>query len=273
MNPNTSSGDTAAVTNRLKAIKLENVTVAYNGHPAVTDVSFSILDGETVSFLGSSGCGKTTILNVIAGFVSPSAGYAFANEREISGPGPDRAVVFQSNALFNWMTVENNITFSLRCTGESRSERKRIAEEMLTLVRLEKYGRSYPYQLSGGMRQRVGIARALAAKPKVILMDEPFAALDVQTRESLQEEVLRIKAQTNCTIICITHSVDEAVFMGDRIFLFSSRQPGSYDEFSVDLPTPRWSAENRLDARFLTLRNSLYRRMTDAQYATHNEEY
>jgi NitT/TauT family transport system ATP-binding protein len=242
-------------------IKLENVTVTYDDKVAVSDVSFDIRAGEVVSFLGASGCGKSTILNVIAGFVLPSAGYAFVAEKEVVAPGPDRAVVFQSNALFNWMTVSDNISYSLKCRGASKSERRAIAAAMLELVGLNGSGSKYPYQLSGGMRQRVGLARALAAKPKVILMDEPFAAVDVQTRETLQEEVLRIQETTRSTIICITHSIDEAVFMGSRIFLFSSVNPGRHQEFPVDLPYPRWSAENRIRDEFVTLRNALYLQM------------
>ncbi|RTL49811.1 MAG: ABC transporter ATP-binding protein [Bradyrhizobiaceae bacterium] len=242
-------------------IQLDSVSVAYDDKVAVSDVSFRIGKNEIVSFLGASGCGKSTILNVIAGFIQPTSGYAFVSGKQITSPGPDRAVVFQSNALFNWLTVAGNITYSLKCRGAPASERASTARDMLQLVGLAGIGEKYPYQLSGGMRQRVGLARALAAKPDVILMDEPFAAVDVQTRETLQEEVLKIQDKTNSTIICITHSIDEAVFMGSRIFLFSSKEPGRHEEYVVDLPSPRWKPENRIHPNFLSLRNELYLKM------------
>src|ERR1700742_3901799 len=156
-----------AAAHRPKMLQLDSVSVSYDGKSAVSDVSFVVRAGEVVSFLGASGCGKSTILNVIAGFIPPTTGYAFVAEKEITGPGPDRAVVFQSNALFNWMTVADNVTYSLICRGASNAERKQVAAEMLQLVGLEGSGEKYPYQLSGGMRQRVGLARALAAGPKV----------------------------------------------------------------------------------------------------------
>jgi ABC-type nitrate/sulfonate/bicarbonate transport system ATPase subunit len=250
-----------ASSRRPRMIELEGVSVSYDDKVAVSNVSFQIHEGEVVSFLGASGCGKSTILNVIAGFIRPTTGYAFVAEKEITAPGPDRAVVFQSNALFNWMTVANNVSYSLKCKGAGKAERRRVASEMLQMVGLEGSEEKYPYQLSGGMRQRVGLARALAARPKVILMDEPFAAVDVQTREGLQEQVLKIQESTKSTIICITHSIDEAVFMGTRIFLFSPTAPGRHEEFVVELPAPRWSSDNRVDERFVALRSSLYLKM------------
>jgi len=159
------------------------------------------------------------------------------------------------------MTVAENIAFSLRCAGAGRAERRRVAAEMAALVGLSGFEDAYPYQLSGGMRQRVGLARVLAAKPKIMLMDEPFSALDVQTREVLQEEVLRIRERTGCTILFVTHSIDEAVFLGDRIFLLTELKQGLFEEYAVDLPQPRANADNRLDASFLKLREAIYRRM------------
>ena len=169
--------------------------------------------------------------------------------------------MFQAAALFDWMTVADNISFSLRCAGRPRAERRRVAEEMAALVGLTGFEGAYPYQLSGGMRQRVGLARVLAARPKLMLMDEPFSALDVQTREVLQEEVLRIRDRTQATILFVTHSIDEAVFLGDRIFLLTDLKDGAFDTFTVDLPTPRASAENRLHTAFIRLRETIYRRM------------
>lgn len=242
-------------------LKFEKVGFAYDGRPIMRDVSFQVAPGEILVLLGPSGCGKTTILNMVAGFLAPTEGVAVVEGREIAGPGPDRGVVFQAAALFDWMTVAENIAFSLRCSGRKKAERRAVAQEMAALVGLKGFEDAYPYQLSGGMRQRVGLARVLAAKPKVMLMDEPFSALDVQTRETLQEEVLRIRARTGCTILFITHAIDEAVFLGDRIFLLNDLSNGAYDTFDVSLPTPRETPENRLHPSFLKLRETIYRRM------------
>lgn len=242
-------------------LKFDRVGFQYDGRVIMRDVSFAVGAGELVAVLGPSGCGKTTILNIVAGFLKPTEGVAFLNEREIDGPGPDRGVVFQAAALFDWMTVAENIAFSLRCAGRPKSERRKVAEEMAALVDLRGSEDLYPYQLSGGMRQRVGLARALAAKPKILLMDEPFSALDVQTREVLQEEVLRIRDRTGCTIMFVTHSIDEAAFLGDRIFLLNDLKDGHYDEFAVDLPTPRANGENRLHPDFIRMRETIYRKM------------
>ncbi|KQO91191.1 ABC transporter ATP-binding protein [Methylobacterium sp. Leaf91] len=242
-------------------LKFEKVGFQYDGRPIMRDVSFAMQPGEIVAVLGPSGCGKTTILNMVAGFLDPTDGVALIDGREIRGPGPDRGVVFQAAALFDWMTVADNISFSLRCAGRPRAERRQVAEEMAALVGLTGFEDAYPYQLSGGMRQRVGLARVLAAKPKVMLMDEPFSALDVQTREVLQEEVLRIRERTGCTTLFVTHSIDEAVFLGDRIFLLTDLKDGAFDTFSVDLPAPRGNPENRLHPAFIRLREAIYRRM------------
>jgi len=198
---------------------------------------------------------------MVAGFLSPTSGAAFVDGKQIEGPGPDRGVVFQAAALFDWMTVAQNIAFSLRCAGRPRADQRRVAAEMATLVGLSDFEGHYPYQLSGGMRQRVGLARVLAAKPRVMLMDEPFSALDVQTREQLQEETLRIRDQTGCTILFVTHSIEEAVFVGDRIFLLTDLSDGEYEKFDVELPAPRSASENRLNPEFLRLREVIYRKM------------
>ncbi len=239
-------------------LKFEDIGFAYDGRDVLKNVSFSVGRGELVALLGPSGCGKTTILNLIAGFLAPTDGYAFVDGRLIEGPGPDRGVVFQSYALFDWMTVRDNISFSLRCSGMAKKERWAVAAQMAELVGLSGFERSYPYQLSGGMRQRCGLARVLAASPKVMLMDEPFAAVDVQTRETLQEEILRIKAETGCTIVFVTHSIDEAVFLADRIFVLSDLSKGSFMDIPVVLPQPRSSPANRLHPSFLSLREKIY---------------
>jgi NitT/TauT family transport system ATP-binding protein len=242
-------------------LKFDHVSFGYDGRTIMRDTSFDIRSGEIVVLLGPSGCGKTTILNMVAGFLSPTAGAALVDGKQIEGPGPDRGVVFQAAALFDWMTVAQNIAFSLRCAGRSRADQRRVATEMAALVGLSNFEGHYPYQLSGGMRQRVGLARVLAAKPRVMLMDEPFSALDVQTREQLQEETLRIRDQTGCTILFVTHSIEEAVFVGDRIFLLTDLSDGNYEQFDVELPVPRAASENRLNPGFLRLREVIYRKM------------
>ncbi len=242
-------------------LSFEGVGFGYGDKTVMRDLSFSIRPGELVAVLGASGCGKTTILNLAAGFLRPTEGFALIAGRQITGPGPDRGVVFQSAALFDWMTVAENIAFSLRCAGRPRAERARVAREMASLVGLSGAEDRYPYELSGGMRQRVGLARVLAAGPRMMLMDEPFSALDVQTRETMQEEVLRIRDRTGCTVLFITHSIDEAVFLGDRILLLEDIREGRYETYAVDLPQPRDNPENRLAPAFLKLRERIYRRM------------
>lgn len=242
-------------------LRFEQVGFKYDGRDILKNLSFSVKHGEFITILGPSGCGKTTMLNIIAGFLQPSSGLALVNDHEIAGPGPDRGVVFQSYALFDWMSIEDNIAFSLRCGGKSKQEQLAVATEMAALVGLQGFEKYFPYQLSGGMRQRCGLARVLAANPSVMLMDEPFAAVDVQTRETLQEEIVRIKTETKCTIIFITHSIDEAVFMADRVFLMRKGRLGAFDEFVIDLPEPRSSAENRLHPEFLSVREKIYRTM------------
>jgi len=246
-------------------LRFEKVGLAYSGRSILSDVSFGVGPGELVALLGPSGCGKTTILNIVAGFLKPTSGYAFIGTQPIAGPGPDRGVVFQSYALFDWMTVRENVAFSLRCRGTSKAERTRVADEMISLVGLDGFGDYYPYNLSGGMRQRCGLARVLAASPNVMLMDEPFAAVDVQTREALQEEILRVKAQTGCTILFVTHSIDEAVFLADRIFLLTDLAHGRFQEFPVALAEPRANPENRIGPEFLALRQRIYLAMRDGR--------
>jgi len=245
-------------------LKFDAVGFGYDGHDVLKNVSLSVKRGELIAVLGPSGCGKTTILNIVAGFLKPTEGVAFVDNRVIEGPGPDRGVVFQSYALFDWMTVRDNISFSLKCAGRPRAEQVRVGEEMARLVGLHGVDNKYPYQLSGGQRQRCGLARVLAASPKVMLMDEPFAAVDVQTRETLQEEILRIRDETSCTILFVTHSVDEAVFLADRIFLMSNLAGGQYRDIPVRLDAPRWRSENRLSSEFLKLREEIYLEMRTA---------
>jgi NitT/TauT family transport system ATP-binding protein len=202
-------------------------------------VTFDVEDKEFVCILGSSGCGKTTLLRIIAGLDTAESGSIVLDREEIRGTSPKVGMVFQEYSLFPWRTVIDNIAFGLEMQGMAKDERYRIAEHYLNLVNLAQFRNSYPSELSGGMRQRVAVARALALDPVLLLMDEPFGALDAQTRNMLQKELLDIQETTKKTIIFITHSVDEAVYLSDRIIVLSPRPGRVCRIFPVDLPRPR----------------------------------
>ena len=203
------------------------------------DVTFSVARGEAVCLVGPSGGGKSTILNLLAGLVAPTSGRVLWEGKPVDGPGPDRAVVFQDAALFPWLTLEQNIAFPLELAGVAKSERAERTEELLRLVHLLKFRRSYAHELSGGMRQRGAIARALATKPRMVLFDEPFAALDGQMRELLQNEVERIVQATGTTMVFVTHQIEEAVRLGDRVILIGARPGKVLGDVPIDLPRPR----------------------------------
>ena len=218
---------------------------------AVHDLSLEVPAGEFVSVVGPSGCGKTTLLNMIAGFIPLTGGEILVGGRPVKGPGPDRGVVFQSFALFPWRTVLDNVAFGPKMRGVARAEREKIALEYLALVKLSAAAGRYPNELSGGMQQRVGVVRALANEPDVLLMDEPFASVDAQTRMTLQEELTRIWEQKRPTVIFITHDVAEAVFLGNRVVALSKGRV--LEEIVVDLPRPRVWDELNEDDRFKAL--------------------
>jgi NitT/TauT family transport system ATP-binding protein len=221
---------------------------------AVEDITLSVTDGRFMSIVGPSGCGKTTLLNIVAGFIPTSSGSVLIDGKAISGPGPDRGVVFQSYALFDWLTVRQNIEFGPRMAGVKARERSTRADTFLSMVGLRKFANRYPYELSGGMRQRVAIARALANDPEILLMDEPFASLDAQTRELMQEELLKIWETTGKTILFITHSVDEAIYLSTDVAVMSYRPGRIKQMFPVALPYPRADYSIRTDERFLQLK-------------------
>ena len=204
---------------------------------AVSDVTLDVEEGDFICVVGPSGCGKSTILNMIAGFLPPSGGKILVGGREVSGPGPDRGVVFQSFALFPWKTVLENVAFGPKMRGVGRKEREKIAREFLELAGLEHAADRYPNELSGGMQQRVGVARALANDPDVLLMDEPFASVDAQTRMTLQEELTRIWQERRPTIVFITHDVSEAVFLANRVVVLSRGRV--LEDMLIDLARPR----------------------------------
>ena len=243
----------------MKSLTLRNLSKTYfdayaGAHvSAVRDVSLSVPEGEVVSIVGPSGCGKSTILNMVAGFIPPSSGEIRVGDRAVTGPGPDRGVVFQSFALFPWKTVLENVAFGPKMRGVARPERERIAREFLGLAGLEHAAGRYPNELSGGMQQRVGVARALANEPDVLLMDEPFASVDAQTRMTLQEELTRIWQERRPTVLFITHDVPEAVFLANRVVVLSKGRV--LEDVEVPLPRPRrWDALVESDA-FKTLSN------------------
>ncbi|MGM9927429.1 MAG: ABC transporter ATP-binding protein [Bacillus sp. (in: firmicutes)] len=201
---------------------------------AVKDLHFSIKDGEFLTLVGPSGCGKSTLLDLLTGLSKPTSGQILIDGKEITGPGLDRGIVFQQYALLPWKTAKGNIEFGLEAKGIPKKERKEQAEYFLSLVGLSSFADRFPHELSGGMKQRVAIARSLAFDPEVLLMDEPFAALDAQTRETLQSELLSIWEKTKKTIIFITHGIDEAVYLGQRVAVMSTR-PGTVKHI-IDIP-------------------------------------
>ena len=201
---------------------------------ALRGINIACAEGEFVCLLGLSGCGKSTLLQMIAGLEPPTEGQIVVAGRELDGPSPATSIVFQDHGLFPWMTVGRNVEFNLKARGAPRAERQRRAGEMLALTGLEAFAGRYPHELSGGMRQRVGIARALTTKPRALLMDEPFGALDAQTRGRLQQELLDIWARQRTTVLFVTHSIDEAIFLADRILVFTPR-PG---RLAADVPVP-----------------------------------
>ena len=206
---------------------------------ALRGVSFEVQTGEFCCILGHSGCGKTTLLNMLAGFDQPSSGQLLVGGRPVAGPGWDRTMVFQDYALFPWLSVERNIAFGLEMKGTPSAQARDIVARHVRLVGLGGFEKHLPHQLSGGMRQRVAIARALAMDPQVALLDEPFAALDAQNRALLQDELVRISQETRKTMVLITHSIDEAVKLSDRVIVMT-RRPGSVKEdIVIDLPKPR----------------------------------
>ncbi|MGD1902547.1 MAG: ABC transporter ATP-binding protein [Geitlerinemataceae cyanobacterium] len=206
---------------------------------ALRDINLHAEPGEFICVVGASGSGKSTLLRLIAGLEMPTSGELDLNGRAIVGPGADRGMVFQSYTLYPWMTLQKNVEFGLRLQGVNSKERRDRASYYLDIVGLASFARAYPKELSGGMKQRVAIARALATQPEVLLMDEPFGALDVQTREMMQEFLLEVWRRTNCTILTITHDVREAVFLAQRIYVLSAH-PGTIDcEFQIDLPRDR----------------------------------
>ncbi len=215
---------------------------------ALSPVNLEIEDGEFVCIIGPSGCGKSTLLNILAGLETPSTGDVRVDGVLVNTPGPDRVVVFQEAGLMPWMTVRNNVEYGLKLQGKSKEERWVQAEKYLKMVHLSKYADAMPHELSGGMRQRVSIARALALEPKVLLMDEPFSALDAQTRDLLHDELQRIWQETHKTILFVTHNLREAVYLADRVMIMTAA-PGSIKKIiTVPFSHPRSKSSTEVSA-------------------------
>jgi len=245
-------------------IEIRNVTLAYDTPagrvPGVENVSFSVEASEFLCIIGRSGCGKTTLLNILAGFLMPSAGEIRIGGKAVAGHGLDRGIVFQDFAqLFPWRTALGNVAFGLEMKGVPKAEREAIALKQLELVKLEKFAQSYPHHLSGGMQQRVAIARALAYNPAVLLMDEPFAALDALTREEMQRILADVWRETRKTVIYVTHNVAEAVFLADRVVVMTPH-PGTV---KADIPIGLTRPRDPLSIEFLECQKELLRHLTD----------
>jgi NitT/TauT family transport system ATP-binding protein len=224
-------------------IECNNVGKTYPGKTepveALRGIDFTCNEGDFVCLLGRSGCGKSTLLQLMAGLETPSAGQIAVAGKELDGPSPATSIVFQDHGLFPWMTVQKNVEFNMKARGLPVRERAETARHFLAMTSLTGFESRYPHELSGGMRQRVGIARALTTEPKALLMDEPFGALDAQTRGNLQDELLQIWEKRRTTVLFVTHSIDEALLLADRILVFSPRPGRIAADIKVDLPRPR----------------------------------
>ena len=244
-------------------LSLKKVSVAFGSgaeRPVLCDISFDVPDGEFLCVVGPSGCGKTTLVRMLAGLLAPSAGEILFQGRPLAGSSRDRAIVFQdySKALLPWRTVAGNIALSLEACGIGEPERSERIGALLAKMRLAPAAAQFPSQLSGGMQQRVQIARCLAQRPKLLLMDEPFGALDAITRQDLQDEIARLVAENRTTVVFITHDLEEAIYLGDRVIVLRSNPGRIAEMIEVGIPRPRSQLETREDRRFLAHRHRLF---------------
>lgn len=249
-------------------VQFSNVSKVYDDLEVVQDVSFDIAEGDFISLVGPSGCGKTTMMNMLAGFTTPSRGQVLLDGSQVVGPGPDRGVMFQEYGVFPWLTVEKNIRFGLNLSIHRRmstAEKDKIVSKYLELMRLKDFRTSWPKNLSGGMRQRLALARAYAANPHFLLMDEPFGALDAQTRSDMHDLLLSIMQAERKTALLITHSVDEAIYLSNRVLVISARPSRVVEEVVVPFSFPR-TRELLDDPDFIRLRRHL-RDLVMKQYA------
>ena len=231
---------------------------------AIGNISCQVEAGEFVSFVGPSGCGKTTLLMTIAGLLAPTSGRVLVKGKEVAGPPPNLVLLFQeyNKSLFAWRTVLGNVRFGLEARGNHSASAAQNARDLVELVGLKGFENHYPWELSGGMQQRVAIARALAYEPELLLMDEPFGSLDALTRLELEDTLLRLWAELRTTILFITHDIEEAIYLSDRIWVLSRRPSRIIQELSVDFRRPRDQVTTRAEARFMEIRNDIYRQIS-----------
>ena len=259
------STETAAPTRTTTILEVDRVGHTYgtgaNAYRAIDSLSFSINAGEFVSIVGPSGAGKTTLLRILAGLIRSTDGTVTLEGREVNGIPPGLAMVFQdySRSLLPWLSVEKNVMFPLKSSVGSREERKKIVAQSLAAVGLTGHAHKYPWQLSGGMQQRVAIARAIAYRPRLLLMDEPFASVDAQTRSDLEDLVLRIRAEFDMTILFVTHDIDESVYLADRVIVLSKPPATLVEDIAVVLPEPRDQITTKENENFVHLRGHVAR--------------
>ena len=239
---------------------------------ALDDISFDVAPGEFVCLIGPSGCGKSTLLNLVAGLERPDGGEIWINDRPVTQPGPDRAVLFQEPSLFPWMTVLGNVEFALQLVGVPKEERAERAMTWLRKVHLTRFAHAQPHELSGGMRQRAALARALAARPEVLLGDEPFGALDAQSREILQQELQQVWSEAGNTFVFVTHNVREAVFLADRVIVMSARPGTLLAEYRITAPRPRTFEDVLLTKVVVDVHDNLAKEVERAALDTEGDE-
>jgi NitT/TauT family transport system ATP-binding protein len=243
-------------------LALDHISMVYTQRgkrfSALLDVSLEVEAGQFISIVGASGCGKTTLLRIVDGLIAPTRGEVSVDGVRITRPGPDRGFVFQQDALFPWRTVIDNIVFGLEVQGRSRREARQAADRLVKLVGLAGFEQHFPHELSGGMRQRANLARALTIDPDILLMDEPFASLDAQTRELMQSELLRVWRSNRKTVLFVTHQIDEAVYLADRVVVMTSRPGQIKVVLDVDIPRPRDLSVKRTP-RFLELVDEIWK--------------
>jgi NitT/TauT family transport system ATP-binding protein len=245
----------------LSALEATGVRKAYARNGKLLDIvdvaQFSAREGEFITLIGPSGCGKSTFLHIMGGFIKPEGGSIRVHGREVSGPGPDRGMMFQEFSLFPWKSVAGNIAWGLEAQGFEKSRIDEIVDRQLAMIGLAEFRDHYPAELSGGMKQRAALARVLAFDPQVLLMDEPFGALDAQTREVMQEELMNLWERTKKTVVFVTHDIDEAVFLADRVVVLTARPARVREEVKIDLPRPRDIAV-RKSVQLLEYRNYIW---------------
>jgi NitT/TauT family transport system ATP-binding protein len=252
-------------------LEIRALSKIYDGHgrqvEALRDITLTVADGEFVCVVGPSGCGKTTLLRCLGGLLTPTSGEVRVSGRPVTGPPDGLAIVFQEygRSLFPWLRVAENVELPLKSKGLPRSERARLVSESLAAVGLADAGKAYPWQLSGGMQQRVAIARAIAFQPRILLMDEPFAAVDAQTRADLEDLVRTVWEGSGVTLLFVTHDIDEAVYLGQRVVVLSASPTQVLENLDIDLPAARDQLTTRSDARFVELRSHVYARIQEAK--------